>query len=902
MVRAMSRRSKGQPDRWQPPPSAWEPLLASKLTPPRTPRWLVARARLLESLDAGVQGRLTLLTGPAGSGKTVLVSSWATTATLPGPVAWLSLEAADNDPARFWFYLLAALRQSGAAAPGGRLDSLGLPIGGPDRGFVLELAGALDELAGPVVVVLDDFQELTNPAVLDSLAAVLRRSPASLRLVLASREEPPLPLARLPVAGRPIQVGPVELAFTAGEAAKLLASHGLVLAEANLALLWARTEGWAAGLVLVALSLQDDPDPEGFLAGFAGSSRVVADYLLEEVLGRLPEEDQAFLLHTSVVERVSGELADALTGRADGAQTLARLERANAFVVALDDDRSWYRYHQLLAEVLQARFQASAARLVPELHRRAAGWYWDQGFPVEATRHALAGGQWPLAAELLARIWQGFILDGELALLGQLVDQFPAEVVEADAELVTVRAARRLGAGDWDGADSDLRLAEQVAAGLPKRRRRRFEVASATVSLYRARLRGDLDAAVVAARQMLPAAGAGLAEPVGDDLRALALLNLGIAEVWTGALEAATGHLREGLVAARRAGRDGLVVGFLGQLAAVTAGTRLGEGVRLAREALALAERRGWSQNPSAACAYLVLGGAHFDWGDLAAAERYLDLAMACRPEPAISLTIGLTRAVVTHANGDSAAGLEILRVAQQELQRLNGPYVMAASLREWEARLLAATGQVEQARALVSTSTEPRPASVATHAVRAELQLAEGDPAGAVATLRPCLDGSVRSLVAYQRLETLLLDAMARRRLGDLDGAATSVEHALQVAEPEGYRQVFWNLGEEVHALLLRQRERGTAHPQLVTELLNRTVVDAPATLPLPAELAASLTDRERAVLGFLDSHLTIPQIADELYVSVNTVKSQVRSVYRKLEVSRRGDAVRRARHLRLL
>jgi LuxR family transcriptional regulator, maltose regulon positive regulatory protein len=896
----MSRRSKGQPDRWQPPPPAEVPLLASKLTPPRIPRWLVARGRLLELLDAGVQGRLTLLTGPAGSGKTVLLSSWATTAALPGPVAWLSLEAADNDPARFWFYLLAALRQSGAAPPGGRLGSLGGPIGGPDRGFVLELAAALDELAQPVVVVLDDVQELTNPAVLDSLATVLRRSPASLRLVLASRKDPPLPLARLRDTGRPIQVRAAELAFTTDEAARLLASHGLILADADLAVLWARTEGWAAGLRLAALSLQDHPDPGGFVAEFAGSSWAVADYLLEEVLGRLPEQDQAFLLHTSVVERVSGQLADALTGHADGAQTLARLERANAFVMALGQDRSWYRYHQLLAELLQARLRASAPRLVPELHRRAAGWYQDHGFPVEATRHALAGRHWPLAAELLARIWQGFVLDGEMALLGQLVDQFPAEVVEADAELVTVRAARRLGAGDWDGADSDLRLAERLGADLPRRRRARFEVALATMSLYRARLRGDLDGAVVAARQMLPP-GAELAGD--DDLRALALLNLGSAELWTGALEAATGHLREGLVVARRAGRDALVVGFLGQLAAATAGSRQGEGVRLAREALALAERRGWSQNPSAACAYLVLGGAHFDWGDLAAAERYLDLAMGCRPEPTITLTIGLTRAVVAHAKGDPAAGLEILRGAQQELERLNGPYVMAASLREWEARLLAATGHIEQARALVSTSDEPRPASAATLAVRAELQLAEGDPAGAVATLRPCLDGSVPSLVAYQRLETLLLDAVARQRLGDPDRAATSVEQALQVAEPEGYRQVFWNLGEEVLALLLRQRERGTAQPQLLTDLLDRTAVDTPSTtLPPPVALVASLTDREQIVLGFLDSDLTTRQIAEELHVSINTVKSQVRSIYQKLDASRRSDAVRRARHLRLL
>jgi LuxR family maltose regulon positive regulatory protein len=896
----MPGRSRDQPDRWQPPPGAGVLLLASKLAPPRPPRWQVARGRLLELLDAGVQGRLTLLIGPAGSGKTVMLSSWASTAELPRPVAWLSLDAADNDPARFWSYLLAALRQSGVAAPGGRLDSLGLPIGGPDQGFVLGLAAALDDLAGPVVVVLDDFHQLTNPAVLDGLVALLQRSPAALRLVLASREDPPLPLARLPVAGQPIQVGAAELAFTTEEAAKLLASHGLVLADADLTLLWARTEGWAAGLRLAALSLQDHADPEGFIAGFAGSSRAVADFLLDEVLGRLPEEDQAFLLHTSVVEGVSGELADALTGRADGAQTLARLARANAFIVALDQDRSWYRYHQLLAELLHARLQAGAPRLVPELHRRAAGWYQDHGFPVEAIRHALAGGQWTLAAELLARIWQGFILDGEMALLGELVDQFPEEVVEADAELVTVRAARRLGVGDWDGADSDLRLTEQVAADLPQQRRRRLAVTLATVSLYRARLRGDLDAAVVAAQHLLPGGG----DLVGDDdLRALALLNLGVAEFWTGALEAASRHLREGLAAARRAGRDCLVVGFLGQLAAVTGASRPAEGVRLAREALALAERRGWPQNPSAACAYLVLGGAHFEWGDLGAAERYLDLAMACRPEPAISLTIGLTRAVVAHAKGDAAAGLAILWSAQQELQRLNGSYVMAASLREWEARLLAATGRIEQARALVSTYDEPQLSSAATLAVRAELQLAEGDPAGAVATLAPCLDGSAPSLVAHQRLETLLLDAVARQRLGDLDEAATSVEEALQVAEPERYRQVFWNLGEEVQALLLRQRDRGSANPQLLTELLDRPEGSAaPAALPPPLSLVAPLTYREKVVLSFLDSDLSTRQIAHKLQVSVNTVRSQVRSIYRKLDASHRGDAVRRARHLRLL
>jgi hypothetical protein len=274
----------------------------------------VVRPRLFELLEVGVQGPLTLLTGPAGSGKTVLLSSWVATAALPGPVAWVSLDAADNDPARFWSYLLAALRQSGAAPPSGRLGSFGLPIGGPDRGFVLRLAGELATLEQPVVVVLDDVHEVTNPAVLDGLATVLQRSPSPLRLLLTTRDDPPLSLARLGVAGQPTEVRAAELAFTAAEAAELLADHGLVLADADLLVLQARTEGWAAGLRLAALSLQDHPDPGGFIAQFSGSSRTVADYLLEEVLGRLPEEVRAFLLHTSVVERLSGELADALTG------------------------------------------------------------------------------------------------------------------------------------------------------------------------------------------------------------------------------------------------------------------------------------------------------------------------------------------------------------------------------------------------------------------------------------------------------------------------------------------------------------------------------------------------------------------------------------------------------------
>jgi LuxR family maltose regulon positive regulatory protein len=269
---------------------------------------------------------------------------------------------------------------------------------------------------------------------------------------------------------------------------------------------------------------------------------------------------------------------------------------------------------------------------------------------------------------------------------------------------------------------------------------------------------------------------------------------------------------------------------------------------------------------------------------------------VACRPEPAISVAIDLARAVVSHARGDAPAGLELLRAAQQDLRRLHGPHALTVSLREWEARLLAANGRAEQAQALLQRSDRGPRSSVATLAAGAELQLAKGDPAGAIATLRPCLDGSASPLFAYQTLETLLLDAVARRRLGDHDGAAASVERALRIAEPEGYRQVFWNLGVEVRALLMRQRDRGSAHRQLLADLL-----DTPAFAPPPATASPvePLTDREQTVLRYLSSKLSTRQIANELYVSVNTVRSHVRSVYRKLDANRRDDAVRRARSL---
>jgi LuxR family transcriptional regulator, maltose regulon positive regulatory protein len=881
------------------------PLLATKLTPPRPPVRLVSRPRLFARLDTGTQQLLTLVSAPPGAGKTTLLATWSSSGHAPGPVAWLSLDAGDNDPARFWAYVLAALCRSGAVSAEAMLRSLA-PGPGTDDTFLLLLVSALAELPGPVVLVLDDVQDITDAAVRNGLAFLLRRAPPQLRLVLATRIDPPLPLQRLVVSGQLAEVRSADLAFTVPEVADLLAEYEYRqrLSEDDLVMLHARTEGWAAGLRLAAMSLQGQPDPHRFVAELAGDDKSIADYLVGEVLEQQPDELRSFLLRTCIVEELNGDLADALTGRRDGGWTLARLERANAFVTALGSPRGTYRYHNLFATLLRYELRRKAPDEFVELHRRAARWYAAHGQAANAIRQTLMAGNWGDAAELIAEHGLSLILRGDAATLHDLVGRLPAGLVRADPELALLAVADGIMSDDPDTATACLQLAGQREALLNEDRRGRF---TRLLTVLRAALAwqvGDLDGALAAGREALALqaqAGAGGA----DDARAVALTNLGAAELWAGELDGAEVHLREGQAVALRAGLSSLQLACTGHLAVLHALRGApDQAFRLGREAVELAEGRGWSSSVRAAGGYLALAWVHYDRDELVEASHYLERAAAVpgtRPQP-LTLALAILRARLQRAWGDLEGPLATVASARQDLAGWRPPAHLWRWLALTEAELRGAAGQAQPARALLEGLRESGPLRAWEATVLGRLQLAEGDPAGAATTVAPCLDGTAPAGFLMAPAEAWLLDALARDALADRDRAARSLERALTLAEQGGFRRSFLDAGAPARSMLARYRHRVPTSWSYLDELLQASTESARATTASPPALVERLTERERIVLRYLPSLMTYEEIAADLYVSLNTVKSHAHGIFRKLGVTGRRQAVRSARELRLL
>jgi LuxR family transcriptional regulator, maltose regulon positive regulatory protein len=882
-------------------------VLATKLVPPRTPFRLVSRPRLFDLLDAGAQQLLTLVSAQAGAGKTTLLASWSSSGQPPGPVAWLSLDAGDNQPVRFWAGALAALCRSGAVPAGSALRSL-VRRPGSEETFLPLLVSGLAELPTPVVLVLDDVQEITDPTVLGGLEFLLRHAPPPLRLVLATRRDPPLPLQRLLVGGRLAQVRSADLAFTVAEVADLLAEYEYQprLSEDDPALLRARTEGWAAGVRLAALSLQGQPDPHRFVSEFAGDDRSIADYLLGEVLDRQPEELRSFLLRTCIVDELNGDLADALTGGHNGEWMLARLERANAFVVALGSRRGAYRYHQLFAGLLRYELRREAPGRVAEQHRRAARWYGAHGLAVNAIQQALMAEDWRHAADLMAEHGLSLILRGEAATLHDLVARLPADLAQADPELALLAAVDGVVAHDPETATAYLRVARQQEELLPEHRRGRFALRLASCRSALAWQLGDLDEALAAGRQAL--ALRALAGPDGadEDARAVALSSLGAAELWAGELELAEVHLREGQAVALRAGLGLLQLTCMSQLAVLHAMQgALGQACRLGSSALELAARCGWSSSVQAAGGHLALAWVHYHRCDLAEAGRHLERAVAASlvgPERPTRLAVAILRAGLQHARGDLAGSLATVAAARRDLTGWMPPARLWRWLVLTEAELRQAAGQPQPARALLEGLDASRPPWAGEAVVLARLQLAEGDPAGASKTLTSCLDGTAPGGFPLVPAEAWLLDALAGDALGDRHRAAASLERALTLAEHEGLRRSFLDAGAPARSLLARYRHRIPTGWSYLDELLQASAESARPAVPQPPTLIERLTERERTVLRYLPSLMTYEEIASDLYVSVNTVKSHVHGIFRKLGVTGRRQAVRSARELQLL
>jgi LuxR family maltose regulon positive regulatory protein len=549
----------------------------------------VGRPRLAERLEQGLQGPLTLLAASPGAGKSALLGAWAA----ERPAAWLSLDAGDRDRRRFWRGVLEALARAGAPEPVASLARH--PTHSADR-LLPELVNALERVERPLVLVLDDLHEVGDGAAIADLDRLLRHPPRGLRIVAATRIDPPLRLGRLRIAGQLTDIREHDLAFTELEASALLHSAGVALDPPEVRRLWERTEGWAAGLRLAALTLRTHPDPPRFVAAFAGDDALMADYLLAEVLAQQPDDLVDFLLRTSIVDLVCGELADALTQRSDADQVLTRLEREHALVTVLGDDRRWHRYHPLLRELLRSELRYRHPGDVALLHARAARWYVAAGRPAEALGHAADAGDWSLVAALASEHWVPLLVRGELSLLRAPLERLPSDRARDDPEIALALAATLPDLGDEPAAGELFDRALARRGAVPAARRTRFDLGTAAVGLLRARQRGDLDKALAHAQVLLGDTLASTRTDAGaGELRALALVNLGIAQLWTGAYDDA----RRDLEAARRGAEGGehdwlllLAVAHLGSHAAMTG--RLERARRLAGETIALATRGGW--------------------------------------------------------------------------------------------------------------------------------------------------------------------------------------------------------------------------------------------------------------------------------------------------------------------
>jgi LuxR family maltose regulon positive regulatory protein len=865
-------------------------------------------------------GRVTQVSAPAGSGKTFLLRSWIGAAGLEQCTAWVSVSREERDPQRFWVSVLDALRRTAAGS------TLVRPLtAAPDLdgwAIVERLLAGLESLPDQVWLVIDDVHELRSAEALRQLELLLMRAPPHLRSVLVTRHDLRLGLHRLRLEGALTEIRAAHLRFTVDEARALFGAAGVELPESALALLHARTEGWAAGLRLAALSLAGHPDPERFAAEFSGSERTVAEYLLAEVLERQGEEVRRLLLRTSVLERVSGPLADLLTGGSGGERILQDLEEAGAFVVSLDGRRSWFRYHQLFADLLQLELRHAEPGEVPALHATAAGWYAGNGYPAEAVRHAQAAQDWSLAAGLLSDYWVDLDLGGQAATARELLTAFPAGVAAADAELAALMAAAELARGSLEEAGRQLALASQRSASVSAERRGRLQVMLTVLRLYLARQRGDLPAVSAAADGLLAAVEApdGPQLSLGEDLRALTLVNLGIAEVWAFRFKDANQHLEQGVALARRIGRPYLELTGLAhgaELAALRSYTR---GAQRSKQAIELARQHGWSDEPFVAVAYTVLGGAMVSQGRLAEGERWLGhAARTLRPdvEPAVGMHLHYARGGLEMARGRPADAIAAFRAARQLAQTLVTPHTLATPMRAHTLQalvMLGETGQVE--RSLDDMDAGEREGGEMRNAI-ALLRLAQHDPLGATAALAPVLDGSVRVHPLWV-VAAALLEAIARDELGDPAAAERALERALDIAEPD--RMLFPFFIHPVPALLERHARDCARHAALVAEILSlpggpRGVWGggqppqdrggpggSPPRLTEPSRLAEPLSQGETRVLRYLPTNLSAPEIARELSVSVHTVRTHIRHVCGKLGAHGRTEAVARARALGLL
>ncbi len=898
-------------------------LLVTKLRLPRPPADFVARRRLLDRLDEGLERELTLVSAPAGSGKTSLLADWSKRSERL--VAWLSLDAGDNDPVRFWRHTVAALDGVRPGVAERLAPLLGPPAPASFEGVASALVNELATDDGAALLVLDDYHLIEAQPVHASVRFLLEHQPPALHVVLATRADPQLPLARLRARGQLTELRAADLMFTVDEAADLLlGAAGVELREDAVAALVARTEGWAAGLQLAGLSLQHQPDVAGFVASFSGSHRHVLDYLTEEVLERQPDSVRAFLLDTSVLGRLSGPLCDAVTGRTDGQQMLETIERANLFLAPLDEVRSWWRYHPLFADLLRARLQQQSPESVAQLHRNAGSWHEEHGPVDDAVNHALAAGDAVWAARMIERHADELLVRSEGATLQRWLAALPPGTIDSRPRLL-ITQTRFAG---LEKVDDLLDAAERAhaltadepyepSAGLGVSRLANVPAMIAVGRAFVSFSRGDGEATMEGASRALAEIGPG-----EWWLDSLAQALVGAAALLRGQLGEAERALAPSLArwqAADVHDQVELWSQYLGKIQCARGRLDLAAGTY--QQVLEVGAAPDRPATPAASTAHVGIAFVAYHRNHLDTALEHLDEGLRlCRqfgnPD---SLANGLAILAWIHrVRGEMSPALE----AMEQAERVSDPTVvdLLNSVPAHLARLRLSLGDVAAAarwteqRGLAADDEPSYPRELA-HLLLARVLLAQGRSDQALRLLDRLHAAAVAQDRTGSVIEIQALRALGLAAFGDDDGAVATLAEALTLAHPQGYIRVFVDEGAPMGSLLgqlIRTHEvdvPGDYVGRLVRALQNdlETYRAGPASDDRPTAaivpgLVTALSDRELEVLHLLAVGKQNQDIADELHMALNTVKKHATHIFEKLGATNRTEATARAREYGLL
>jgi LuxR family maltose regulon positive regulatory protein len=906
-------------------------LLMTKFSVPPAHANLIERHRLIDQLTAGLDHALTLLSAPPGFGKTSLLSQWVQHSTMP--VTWVTLDESDNDPVRFWHSIIIALQLAHPQISSRPQAVLHTPQQSAIEAAVTTLINALSALPEPFALILDDYHLIEASIIHQSLAFLLDHLPTQMRLIIASRTDPPLPLARLRARNQLAELHTADLRFDADETASFLnQTMRLNLPKEAITALAERTEGWIAGLHLAALSLHTQKDTAGFIAAFTGSHRYIFDYLTDEILNQQSEQIQEFLLHTSLLDRLSGPLCKAVTGQAQAQALLERLEQANLFLVPLDDERRWYRYHQLFAEVLRNRLQRIHPEIIPHLHQRAADWYERNGLIPQAIGHTLAAQDLEHAAGLIEAVAETMLKRGEGTTFLHWIEALPEAVLHARPRLSFFHAGVLIVVGRSDAAEARLQSLERELSinngPAPDLASTETQIIVGEISAARAIVaayEGDIEQTIALNRQALEYLPE--TELFG---RSVLAASLGAAYWWSGSLAEADHAFAEARVISQAAGNAHAGVASLcGQGYLQMVWGKLHRAVELFQQAIQEATEPNGQILPVASLAYGGLGEVLYQWNELDQAEQALLEAMRFAKEWGDPRALSYAQAIlahVRHTQGQREGTLQLLDQAEQIAQQHHITQLITTipASRAWlslkQGDLDAASrwadiwGSTWEARPQYSRDLEFASLVLA----RVQLALDQFEKAHPLLAHMLNVARTTRRIGSF--IEMLALQALVYQKQGHTPQALATLCRALLLAEPEGYIRVFADEGESMAALLSiladapRRGRQTNWQPPISSDYL-QTLLAACRQKNGDARIFSSdglqenegaathlLSEREREVLRLLASGLSNQEIADQIVIAVSTVKWHIKQIYAKLDAHNRAQAIKQARILHLL